>query len=311
MIRIFLILTIFSIKVFSNKSSDNEYELDFSIEKETLSGTQVSFDVLKSTKNDVIIESNDRAQYNRLEWVSIGDPQLFKKDNQPFRFAAIGFEMKIQILNHLDKQLIKNEIFRKYNIETDMKNIKTKKINQMECNIQFEIESETLNLRGTVQHFNKNPFEVWFNYKDNSKEYKLFQKSLETNKDDIIVSCSIGNNKTGYSNNIKIEISMQFNKKLLGMEDKYLKFEKEINETNKNLKSELNFLKNHSNQLEDRFNKYINQMEINIIRELNKLNNKFNSSLEQIASIEKKFKEFENKLRSKLIQSILINYLNY
>lgn len=86
----------------SNQLNDNDDVFDLSIEKDTISGKVVSIDVFKSTKNDAIIETNDQAKYNRLEWFSIGDPQLTQNNNQPFKFTASGFYMKIEMLTNLD-----------------------------------------------------------------------------------------------------------------------------------------------------------------------------------------------------------------
>ena len=98
--------------------------------------------------------------------------------------------MKIQMLNNLDKQLIKNEILEKYDVIVNNNQIKSQIIDHMECEIEFEIDSETLNLKGTVQNYDRNPLEVWFNYKQDARENQLFQKFLiEKSSQNLMVSC--------------------------------------------------------------------------------------------------------------------------
>jgi hypothetical protein len=233
MIRFFLIITIFFNYVVSNKLTDNEYVHDFKIDE-----TSVSIDVFKSTKNDAIIGKNDVTKFNQLEWVSIGDPHLYQDDNRPI--GSLGFYIKIQMLSNSDKDRIQDMIKEKHNITVNTNQIRTKKINQMECTIQFEKD----NLKGTVKHYNQNPLEVYFNYKEDSKELNSFLKFIKENyNEDLNVSCLIQNNRTGYSQNITIEIPKLFKKKLLGIDDNYLSLQEKIIKIEERLSSVINEFK--------------------------------------------------------------------
>jgi len=117
MIRTFLIITILLNFVYSNKSNHSQYEFDFSFDKKDGSGREISIEVFKLNKNDGIIAAKDQEKFNYLEWFSIGDPQIYQRENRTFRPIALGFNMETQILSNEDKQLIKRRIFEIHNME--------------------------------------------------------------------------------------------------------------------------------------------------------------------------------------------------
>jgi hypothetical protein len=124
--------------VYSNKSNHSQYEFDFSFDKNVGSGREISIEVFKLNKNDGIIAAKDQEKFNYLEWFSIGDPQIYQRENRTFRPIALGFNMETQILSNEDKQLIKRRIFEIHNIEVDINQIKRQELDHMDCTIQFE-----------------------------------------------------------------------------------------------------------------------------------------------------------------------------
>jgi len=320
-----LYITIFLIN-FSNstKSNDNRYMFDFAVDKETPSGAVVSIDAYKSIKNDDLIKANNQENYNRMEWISIGDPQLHGDLKKPFKFTTIGFNMRIQILNNHDKQLIKKEIKEKYDIEVHINQIKRKKLDHIECRVQFNIENKTLTLYGTVQHYNRNPYEVWFNYNENLNENRLLKKFLEEkNSEDLMISCQTKDNQTGQTNNYKIEITTELPEKHLEIEEKFGQIEQKLhaifNEINK-LNTQNNIINgriSNENQLaNNKMNEYINQFELSnaitdktiedVLTKQNEYENKHAKNVNEFKSLVEKFNDLEQKFNS-TINTFLID----
>jgi WD40 repeat protein len=264
LIRIFVIIIIFLNFAASNKSNENEYVFDFSFDKRVGSRRELSIDVFKSTKNDAIILTKAQEKYISLEWISIGDPQLYHNDYRVFKPMALGFNMEIHMLSNEDKRLIKNRLFEIYQIEININQIKRQKLGNMDCTIEFEDTADAYTLRGTVQDFNRNPLEVRFDYKLVSEEYSAFWNYLNRkNMEDLRVLCQINSSINNYSKNIKIDIIRNLTEGL-ECEDKM----QEIIEQPSNLEN----ISHINNKLENMSVKFEHSL-VNITRKINDLEN--------------------------------------
>jgi hypothetical protein len=269
-LRIFVITCVFFNFAYSNKLNGNQYVLDFSFDKNTGSGSEISIEVFKSIKNDAIISARDRQNYDNLEWISIGVPQIYQLENRTLRPISLGFNMEIEILSKEDQLLIRNSISEIYNIEVDINQIKRIELDHMECTIQFEDRKDAYTLRGAVHGYDRNPLEVWFNYKSVSEEYSAIMSYLNnSNIEDLRVQCHLNSSITNLSKNLKIDILRSFSEeaesaKILNTMEGFERILTNHSEILKYIKSSLlNNTKDFEIKVENRLDIILKEMEKN------------------------------------------------
>jgi hypothetical protein len=277
-----IIITFLLNFVYSNKSKDSQYEFDFGFDKKDGSGREILIEVLKSTKNDAIFSAKDQEKCNHLEWMSIGDPQIYQPENRTFMPNSLGFTMEIQMLSKKDKQLIKQRIFEMHNIEVDINQIKRQELDHMDCTIQFEHTGDAYTLKGTVQDFDRNPLEVWFNYTSVSEEYLAFESILkEKNIEDLRVICQINSSIYNFSKNIKIDFTKNLTEKPESEDlEQDLEINKLKNQTENNLENQndikIRKLDDSLNDLKAQLNEFRSLFETRIDASLEDLKTRIN-----------------------------------
>jgi len=185
---------------------------DLTVDYQTDNGW-ISLEAFKSSINDLIIQTSDKNKYGQLNWLSIGYPKLIltpdpinKSLNEIFKFKPEGFYIRVEMLTNLKRNLFKDVVYRKYNINITKEQIVSLVPSRFECLIDFYFDDKRLLITGRVKQFNTFPLKIEFTAPLNTKERTSLEKRIKEdgNNLDLNIDCEINSKGRAYRQNTLI-----------------------------------------------------------------------------------------------------------
>lgn len=195
---------------------------DLTIDYETDSGV-LHLEAFKSSLNDVIIESKATDKYGQLNWLSIGHPKLVLtptvyKNYSLFNLKPEGYDISVELLTHNYRNLFKDVVKRKYNIDIKPEQIVSLIPAKFECKIAFYNEDQTkILINGKAIQLSSFPLRVSFSAPFKTKERISFEEKLKQEILDLEIVCDINSQGKAYRQNTFIISAQQLNQ--LGLTD--------------------------------------------------------------------------------------------
>jgi hypothetical protein len=134
----------------SRSSTDEIYfdVTDLAVSYNYQNGDIYQLEAYKTSVNDKIIKDAASAQYNQLNWVSIGHPRIVKTnyatksegESKLFYFNNEGFYTYVSMLTDEHKQLFVNAVQQKYNVNINTHQIRIMPLEIFNCNIKINWE---------------------------------------------------------------------------------------------------------------------------------------------------------------------------
>ena len=175
---------------------------DLSIDYVDKNLNEIHLEAFKHSVNDLILKEGNNSKYGRLNWVSIGNPEIevkrFGNYSKPIfnDFTQKGFSIRVQMLTKEHKMVFHKLIKKIYGIDVDLDQIVNLVPSKFDCKTSFYLEEEDkmVLITGSVENFNRYPLRIDFDAPKTKKgcfERCLFEKYIqnETNLLDLKFNC--------------------------------------------------------------------------------------------------------------------------